>query len=77
MALVVLMVLLAGCTGLELDETQRLKLDDLYLSGTGRYIHYGAGRFVADTVRANGARAAGINLRVPYSRLEVDDSFTG
>ncbi|HEY3366752.1 MAG TPA: hypothetical protein VGK74_17005 [Symbiobacteriaceae bacterium] len=71
MAAVVL--LLSGCTGYSLGYPEQMwKLNDLYMASTGVMVHMEAGQFVADTAKTSGALKAGVNLRIPYTRLEAD-----
>lgn len=72
LALVVIVPVLFGCTGNSFGSDNQQTLNDLYMAATGTMVHAQAGQFVADTAKANGAYAAGIALRIPYSRLVAD-----
>lgn len=67
-----LAVILSGCTGVDLEPDKQWKLDDIYLASTGTLIHFQVGQFIADELKALGSIDAGINYDVPKTRLEVD-----
>ena len=68
-----LVLFLAGCTGVQLDSSDKQwKLDDIYTGATGKQVHIGIGKFVADVLKAEGAMEAGIDMAVPGTRLEAD-----
>lgn len=67
-----LLILIGGCTGDQLFPNERWKLQHLYLASTGTWLHVSVGRYIADQLRLMGATQAGINLRIPSTRLVAD-----
>ena len=71
--LLMLAAILAGCTGGELSPQSQWTLDDLYMSSIGTMIHMQIGQKIADDAgERGGAVNAGVNLRIPFTRLTSD-----